>query len=424
MATACSRCDLPLKAGDCLVICESGCGSVLHGACATPPAKVGARTVLCGFCEPTNDDAATLRTRLVELQWNFTNLKLMLLKLQHRDTPTGEAQSDVSVTVANVSLGAAHSTPVAPAVGGSRAQRRAKRAKASATAAGDAAAAKANVRERPLLEQGKKPPSPGQLSRSYAAVTQEGAAVGAPTVTADSGEPRERVGAVALSVAAPTATKTAATASGALKRDREAAELSASFNSAMDTSVGEPSNRCTAERQLTVAAVAAAAAETAGAAGAAAPASTNNEEITVRNDRTTDQPAGQRGEGGFTTVARKRRQRPKLKCGSSEAAKTPGLEFAPVRTVRPRFYGVFVDGLSKSTSATQLLNWYVGRGVKPYMVWKLKRKGQVSAFCISLNRKDLHGCLADEFYPKQIMFRRWGGGPPTDRELESASGRN
>lgn len=420
MATVCSRCDLPLKAGDCLVICESGCGSVLHGACATPPAKVGARTVLCGFCEPTNDDAATLRTRLVELQWNFTNLKLMLLKLQRRDTQTGEAQSDVSVTVASASSGAAHSTPVAPAVGGSRAQRCAKRAKASATAAGDAAAAKANIRERPLLEQGKKPPAPGQLSRSYAAVTQEGAAVGVPTITVDGGEPRERVGSVALSVIAPATARTAATAGGALKRDREAAELSASFNSAMDTSVEEPSNRCTAERQLPAAA---AAAETAGAAGAAVPASTNNEETTVRDDRTTDQPTGQRGDG-FTTVARKRKQRPKLKCGSSEAAKTSGLEFAPLRTVRPRFYGIFVDGLSKSTSAAQLLNWYVGRGVKPYMVWKLKRKGQVSAFCISLNRRDLHGCLADEFYPKQMMFRRWGGGPPTDSELESASGRN
>ena len=106
-----------------------------------------------------------------------------------------------------------------------------------------------------------------------------------------------------------------------------------------------------------------------------------------------------KADDGFTLVSKKQRRRPpvKLSTGTS-GARDKDLEFV---AREPVFHALYVDGMSKKTSAEQVLQWFKNHEVTPFSVWKLKKKGPVSGFCIGLRPKHLKICSNPEFYPSK-----------------------
>lgn len=441
MAGTCTQCVSPLKVGDCFVICELGCGALLHSACVNLSLPLGTQTVVCGLCEPAGDSVETLRARLVELQRDFTNLKLTLSALQETDAQECRANSGVVFTVTGKTASVNQSTPVPPAAAAGREKRRAKRARRAAAAAAvapvntdDAAAALESIhhasRERKLarhLLSGDVTATASNVGSDGTGIEATGKEMGACQFATESSKNPIEVGAKLR---------------GTAKRDRAMAEITDSFGSAMDASIVHEDE--VASPDLTAAMGADACSgnnimtapqgnpagkriDHDGSAVATRKSRRRAEMSNARKHRGDDATAAAanhdgRLPNGGAPGNKGYKRRANLKRGASEG-NDGGLEFAMLRrTSRPRFYGVFLDGLSKTTTAQRILDWYISRGISPKAVWKLRRQGTVSAFCISLRKEDIKSCVAREFYPKEISFRRWGGAPPVSDNLETAQG--
>ena len=131
------------------------------------------------------------------------------------------------------------------------------------------------------------------------------------------------------------------------------------------------------------------------------------------------QPVAQSREDGGNEeqqpeTAKKRKKPPvKIRSGTSDAAED-NLEFI---TREPIFHALYVDGMSKKTTAAQVLQWFKKRDVLPFAVWKVKNKGADSAFCVGLRPKHLKTCSNPDFYPQQMRYRRWIGRPPSPQTV-------
>lgn len=122
-------------------------------------------------------------------------------------------------------------------------------------------------------------------------------------------------------------------------------------------------------------------------------------------------PSCKDGPGEEAAEAAKRRKRPPVKlCTGTSGAKDSGLEFV---AREPLFHAIYVDGMSSKTTAGQVLQWFKNRGVHPFAVWKLKKKGADSGFCVGLRPRHLRACSNPDFYPQEMRYRRWVGRPPS-----------
>lgn len=84
------------------------------------------------------------------------------------------------------------------------------------------------------------------------------------------------------------------------------------------------------------------------------------------------------------------------------------------------FHALYVDGLSLGILGTYIIltRWLKRRGLSPVSVRKLKMRDPVSGFCVGFRPSDLRKRSQPDFYPEQMNYHRWAGGP---RSLETTA---